>query len=158
MIAGKLLLPVPLFTYLLTYLLTHASDNEINIQDKRSILRGIDTVSHKHICSIFDRGTRRFTLEMPLWNDYINFLKEKKSNILLNNIYGKVLALYPRNEDFWLQAALHELNNNNNIHAASKKLFINSLIDLLTHARSYSLQEFYYSVHCELINQVKNYG
>jgi len=107
------------------------SGNEIKVQDKRSALRGIDTVCHKHICSIFDRGTRRFTLEMSLWNDYINFLKEKKSNILLNNIYGKVLALYPRNEDFWLQAALHELGTNNNIHAASKTYFFQFMVDIV---------------------------
>ena len=73
---------------------------------------------------------------MALWNDYINFLKEKKSNILLNNIYGKVLALYPRNEDFWLQAALHELNVNNNIHAASKT---RKFTHLLTHSLTHSL-------------------
>jgi hypothetical protein len=55
---------------------------------------------------------------MELWTDYIAYLKDSGSNSILNTIFGKALALHPKNIDFWLQAAIHEIDENNNVHAA----------------------------------------
>ena len=81
-------------------------------------LRTLKGAAIKHICTIFDRGIRRFPDEFDLLMDYVNFLKERKSNSVLNEVFGRALALHPKHEDLWLQAAVHELDENNNVHAA----------------------------------------
>jgi hypothetical protein len=81
-------------------------------------LRNLKGAAIRHICTIFERGIRRFPENMELVMDYVNFLKERKSNSILNEVFGRALALHPKNEDLWLQAAVHELNENNNVHAA----------------------------------------
>ncbi len=55
---------------------------------------------------------------MSLWVDYISFLKAKQSNSILNTVFGRALSLHPKVENFWLQAAMHELEVNCNAHAA----------------------------------------
>ena len=81
-------------------------------------LRNLKASAIRHICTIFERGIRRFPNEFDLLMDYVNFLKEHKSNSILNEVFGRALALHPKHEDLWLQAAVHELDENNNVHAA----------------------------------------
>ena len=87
-------------------------------KEKQDAFRVLDGVFVKHISYIFDRAIRRFPNENTLWADYIAFLKERKAVSALNAVFGKALSLNPKNEDFWMQAAVHELDTNNNIHAA----------------------------------------
>ena len=87
-------------------------------KEKQDAFRVLDGVFVKHISYIFDRAIRRFPSEYTLWADYIAFLKERKAVSALNAVFGKALSLNPKNEDFWMQAAVHELDTNNNIHAA----------------------------------------
>lgn len=81
-------------------------------------LRNVKASAIRHICTVFERGIRRFPDEFDLLMDYVNFLKERKSNSILNEVFGRALALHPKHEDLWLQAAVHELDENNNVHAA----------------------------------------
>ena len=60
----------------------------------------------RHICYIFERATRRFCYEICLWDDYLEFLTHKKANSMLSTLFGKVLSLHPKEEKFWLQAAV----------------------------------------------------
>lgn len=71
-----------------------------------NLVRMIQAATIKHICYIFDRAVRRFTTELELWNDYIAFLVSKKSNRILGAVFGKAVALHPKVESFWLQAAV----------------------------------------------------
>jgi len=87
-------------------------------KQRQDALRNIKAACSRHICSVFDRATRRFPNNMELWTDYIAYLKDSKSSSILNTIFGKALALHPKNIDFWLQAAVHEIDENNNVHAA----------------------------------------
>ena len=87
-------------------------------KDKQDALRNVKSFCSRHICSVFDRAVRRFPNNMELWMDYIAYLKEAKSNSILNTVFGKALALHPKNDDFWMQAAVHELEMNNNVQAA----------------------------------------
>lgn len=87
-------------------------------KEAQQSLRRLQTSFHKHICYIFERACRRFPNSMELWNDYLQFLKEKKSYNVLNTVYAKVLSLYPTQEDLWLQASMNELSVNANAHAA----------------------------------------
>ena len=103
---------------------TKKGDNEKEFEaegvtkEAQQSLRRLQTSFHKHICYIFERACRRFPNSMELWNDYLQFLKEKKSYNVLNTVYAKVLSLYPTQEDLWLQASMNELSVNANAHAA----------------------------------------
>ena len=74
--------------------------------DKSHACRSILALSVQHICSVFERGIRRFTDLIDLWNYYISFLKSNKSNTLLGKVFGKALALHPRVVQFWSQAVV----------------------------------------------------
>ena len=87
-------------------------------KERQDAFRNVKAHFLRHICSIFDRATRRFPDNMDMWTDYLAYLKESKSISVLNTVFGKALSLHPKNEDFWIQAAVHELEENNNVHAA----------------------------------------
>lgn len=81
-------------------------------------LRSLESASIRHVCTIFDRAMRRFSTNMEIIQDYLNYLKDHKSYSILSEVFGKVLSLHPKTESFWLQAAVLELEKNNNVHAA----------------------------------------
>ena len=87
-------------------------------KELHDMLHAIQKTLDNHIIYIFDRSVRRFAEEVSLWNDYIVFLQGKDATAALNAVFGKALALYPKNEEFWLQAAVHELEANSNVHSA----------------------------------------
>jgi hypothetical protein len=87
-------------------------------KDLNDMLFAIQKTLDNHIIYIFDRSVRRFPNEVTLWNDYIAFLQAKDNTASLNAVFGKALSLYPKNEDFWLQASIHELEANSNVHSA----------------------------------------
>ncbi len=87
-------------------------------KETTSLLRSIQAGFIRHISYIFERAIRRFPSHLPFWLEYIAFLNKRKSTSILNTVYGRVLALFPKSEEFWLQAAIHELEMNNNTHAA----------------------------------------
>ena len=87
-------------------------------KDEVDSMRRLQGVFFKHVCYIFDRAVRRFSQVRGLWNRYFAYLKEKNAPKLLNKAYGRVLALYPKQESYWLDAAMHELRTNNNAQAA----------------------------------------
>lgn len=91
---------------------------KMSTSEKKNGIRNVQTAFLRHICYIFERAIRRFTSDMELWTDYIVFLKSNESNGLLNTVFGRAIALHPKNEMFWLQASIHELDINQNTHAA----------------------------------------
>jgi len=87
-------------------------------KEKQDAFRALDGAFLRHISYIFDRAVRRFPGETALWADYISFLRSRNAVSALNAVFGKALSLNPKNEEFWMQAAAHELDANNNVHAA----------------------------------------
>jgi hypothetical protein len=87
-------------------------------KDLNDMLFAIQKTLDNHIIYIFERSVRRFPNEITLWNDYIAFLQAKDNTASLSAVFGKALSLYPKNEEFWLQASIHELEANSNVHSA----------------------------------------
>lgn len=87
-------------------------------KEQMNAFRHLQALTIKHICYIFDRAVRRFPGEQSLWDDYISFLQTMKSYSILNTIFGRSLALNPKWDHLWIQAAVHEMNHNSNAHAS----------------------------------------
>jgi len=87
-------------------------------KEQMNSFRHLQALTIKHICYIFDRAVRRFPGEQSLWDDYIGFLQRVKSYSILNTIFGRSLALNPKWDHLWIQAAVHEMNHNSNAHAS----------------------------------------
>jgi hypothetical protein len=81
-------------------------------------LRMIRSSFIQHIHYIYQRATRRFSNEIYLWNAHIQFLQLKESRKFLDSVFGKLLALFPKNIDFWIKAATNELENKQNFLGA----------------------------------------
>lgn len=89
-----------------------------NKVEMEAIYKVIESLIQTHIIYIFDRSVRRFSNEVSLWNDYFAYLQNKEANAVLNIIFGKALSLFPKNVEFWIQASIHELQANSNVHSA----------------------------------------
>lgn len=87
-------------------------------KDKKVVYRTINSAFIRHISYIFERTVRRFPDDMDTWADYISFLKANKCISQFNMVIGRALSLHPKNEEIWIQAAVHELSVNNNAQAA----------------------------------------
>jgi hypothetical protein len=91
-------------------------------REEKDATRNVKTCFARHVCYIFDRGLRRFPAEASLWTDYIEYLKKSNSNAILNTVLGRAIALFPKDENFWVEAAAHELTSNNSAETARKLL------------------------------------
>jgi U3 small nucleolar RNA-associated protein 6 len=87
-------------------------------KEKHNAFRDVQSAFMRHISYVFERAIRRFPASIELWNDYIAFLQDKKATSILNTAFGKALSLHPKHIEFWVQAAVHELETNGNSHAA----------------------------------------
>jgi len=47
------------------------------VKDRQSAIRNLQAASVRHICSVFERGIRRFPEEADLVLDYVSFLKDE---------------------------------------------------------------------------------
>ncbi len=92
--------------------------NEKANKEVRDALRNLQASFFRHICSVFERAIRRFPAEQSVWSDYVEFLKKKNASATLSTVIGRALSLFPKNEDFWLEAASHEIHANNSIQSA----------------------------------------
>ena len=91
-------------------------------REEKDAIRNIKACFSRHVCYIFDRALRRFASEASIWADYIDYLKKNSSNALLNTALGRAIALFPKDENMWIEAAAHEMNNNNSAETARKLL------------------------------------
>jgi hypothetical protein len=72
----------------------------------------------QHIHYIYQRATRRFSQEMHIWDAHIAFLESAESFKFLDTVFGKVLSLYPKKTDYWIKAALFEVEKKHNFLGA----------------------------------------
>ncbi|KAF2263520.1 hepatocellular carcinoma-associated antigen 66 [Lojkania enalia] len=77
--------------------------------------------SQRTIFFLFNRATRKFSGDLGLWMQYIEFAKKEKSYKKLNDIFTSVVRLHPAKPEMWIYAAQY---------------FIETQADI-TNARSY---------------------
>ena len=110
-----------------------------DLKNRQNAIRNLQASSVRHISTVFERGIRRFPDEIDLVTDYIAFLKDeltpaavsngkghekylvvanKTNSSALSEVFGRALSRHPKNESLWIMAAMHEVETNNNVHAA----------------------------------------
>lgn len=57
------------------------------------------------IYAIYNRGTRKFSGDLTLWMQYIEFARKEKAFKRLSEIFTNVVRLHPTNPDLWIYAA-----------------------------------------------------
>ena len=89
----------------------------------------------RRILFIFDRGVRKFTGDMSLWANYIQYAKQQKTLNVLTKIYTRMLQLHPTKPAVWIMAAKYEVEQNAAIRAArsimQRGLRFNSTSDVM---------------------------
>lgn len=91
-------------------------------REEKDAIRNIKSSFSRHVCYIFDRALRRFPSEVSIWADYIDYLKKSNANAALNTALGRAIALFPKDENMWIEAAAHEMSNNNSAETSRKLL------------------------------------
>ncbi len=76
---------------------------------------------HRIIYSLYNRATRKFSGDLTIWMQYIDFARKDRAYKRLNDIFTAVARLHPTNPDIWILAATY---------------FIDTQADM-TNARSY---------------------
>lgn len=97
-------------------------EEESHTREEKDAIRNVKSCFSRHVIYIFDRALRRFASETSLWADYIGYLKKSNSNAALNTALGRAIALFPNNENMWIEASAHEMTTNNSAEAARKLL------------------------------------
>jgi len=91
----------------------------------------------KKIHSLFRKGLMKFSDDLSLWMQYIDFCKKTGSHRALGLAYGKLLQQHANNSDIWLMAAKNEAEEMNSIENArlllQKGLRINKTSTVLWH-------------------------
>ncbi|KAF1956538.1 hypothetical protein CC80DRAFT_504376 [Byssothecium circinans] len=59
----------------------------------------------RSIYAIFNRGTRKFSGDLALWMQYIDFARRDKAYKRLNEIFTSVVRLHPTKPELWIYAA-----------------------------------------------------
>lgn len=95
----------------------------LNIHAKHSVS---DHSIVKYILSLYRRAVTKFRGNMPLWDKYILFARESKSDKAMPKILAYALQLHPESVDIWIKAANWELQHLNN-PASARTLFLRSI-------------------------------
>ena len=95
----------------------------LNIRSKHSIS---DHSIVKYILSLYRRAVTKFRGNMSLWDQYINFARESKSDKAMPKILASALQLHPESIDIWIKAANWELKHLNN-PASARALFLRGI-------------------------------
>ncbi|KAH3687097.1 hypothetical protein WICPIJ_001926 [Wickerhamomyces pijperi] len=67
-----------------------------------------DWASERRILFIFDRSIQKFPNDFLLWENYLNFAKQRKIFKKIYTIYNQLLQLHPTHVQSWLNAANFE--------------------------------------------------
>lgn len=112
-------------------------------REAAAALRRVHAGHVRHVCYVFDRAVRRFSDDMSLWAAYLAFLRGSGCAGVLNTVFGRALALHPKCEELWLDAAALE-SSNSNAHAARVLL----QRGIRANGRSARLWERYFELEC----------
>lgn len=74
--------------------------------------------SMRRLHQLFQRATKKYSGDLELWMQWVDFSKEHGSNNVLSKSIGKALLLHPSVSSLWILAADWEYSNNANIVGA----------------------------------------
>jgi U3 small nucleolar RNA-associated protein 6 len=74
----------------------------------------------RRIMHLYDRATRKFRQNIPLWKEYMEYLVKKKSFQKLNRVLSKCVQTHPTVLDFWLIGVYTELDIKGNLFSGRK--------------------------------------
>ena len=117
----------------------------LNIRAKHSVS---DHSIVKYILSLYRRAVTKFRGNMVLWDQYINFAKESKSDKAMPKILASALQLHPESVDIWIKAANWEFKHLNN-PASARALFLRGI---RMNKESKSLWFEYFRMELEVAN------
>jgi U3 small nucleolar RNA-associated protein 6 len=69
---------------------------------------------------LYDRGVRKFKNNLRLWNEYIEYLTERKCFNKLNRVISSAISMHPNSLDLWLKAVYNELDLKGNLFSSRK--------------------------------------
>lgn len=95
----------------------------LNVRSKHSVS---DHSLVKYILSLYRRAVTKFRGNMPLWDQYITFALESKSDKAMPKILASALQLHPESVEIWIKSANWELNHLNN-PASARALFMRGI-------------------------------
>ena len=72
----------------------------------------------QHLHFIFQRATKRFHGDVPLWVQYLDFCETTKSTKQLSKVASRALQLHPRAEGLWIRAASKQWELNRDMKTA----------------------------------------
>ena len=91
------------------------------LRQRRIKKKGLKNSGHtgqRRIFFILDRGTKKFSGDIALWMQYIEFARKQKANKKLSQILTTVLRLHPTKPDLWIYAASYALDERSDITEA----------------------------------------
>ncbi|RKO97243.1 hypothetical protein CXG81DRAFT_15986, partial [Caulochytrium protostelioides] len=77
-----------------------------------------DVAITTRIHNLYRQCLRKFPLELQVWRDYIAWCKQMKSSRALGKIMARAIQTHATIPEFWILAAQHEAQHNNNMHSA----------------------------------------
>ena len=72
----------------------------------------------QHIHWLWKRTFRKFRADQALYLQYADYLKAKKNQTKLSELYTSVLQIFPREAGWWIEAASHEYFNSGSLQTA----------------------------------------
>uniref|UniRef100_A0A6G1SP06 U3 small nucleolar RNA-associated protein 6 n=1 Tax=Aceria tosichella TaxID=561515 RepID=A0A6G1SP06_9ACAR len=76
-----------------------------------------------HVSVLYRRLVSKNQFDKRLWRAYIDFAKQRKWNSRVSALYWRLLRVSANDESLWIEAAKHEIENNQNQNTA-RKLFL----------------------------------
>ena len=89
---------------------------------KRIGLKNTGHTGQRRIFFILDRATRKFSGDLGLWMQYIDFARKQKANKKLSRILTTVLRLHPTKAELWIYAAHYALDERSDIVEARNSM------------------------------------
>lgn len=74
------------------------------------------------IHSLFDKALLKFSNDLSIWLQYIEFCKKTNAKRSLSKAFGKLIQKHAHNEEVWLLAAKHQVEYEQNMDAARSLL------------------------------------
>ena len=92
-----------------------------SLRQRRGKRKGLKNSGHtgqRRIFFILDRATKKFSGDIGLWMQYIEFARKHKANKKLSQILTTLLRLHPTNPDLWIYAANYALDERSDMTEA----------------------------------------
>ena len=89
---------------------------------KRMGLKNSGHTGQRRIFFILDRATRKFSGDLGLWMQYLEFARKQKANKKRSQILTTVLRLHPTEPELWVYAAHYALDEKSDITEARSSM------------------------------------